>query len=190
VALIAGTGSLAYAVSREGGAARAGGWGYLFGDEGSGHWIAVEGLRAATHAADGRGPATRLLPRLMERFKVAAPLELIRAIYPQAQDRAAIASFADVVFRAAEEYDAPAMAILEHAADELAAMVVAAARNAGLSHEPVPLATTGGVLLRHEPFFAQVCERVRERGAALASATRVENPVWGAVLLARREAEL
>ena len=47
VALISGTGSFAFGQSRDGRSTRAGGWGYLFGDEGSGYAIALAGLRAA-----------------------------------------------------------------------------------------------------------------------------------------------
>ncbi len=39
IVLIAGTGSICYGRNQSGQAARAGGWGYLLGDEGSGWWI-------------------------------------------------------------------------------------------------------------------------------------------------------
>ena len=41
-------------------AARAGGWGYVLGDEGSGYWIGRAALRAVLREADRRGPATLL----------------------------------------------------------------------------------------------------------------------------------
>ena len=41
-------------------AARAGGWGYVLGDEGSGYWIGRAALRAVLREADRRGPATAL----------------------------------------------------------------------------------------------------------------------------------
>ena len=69
VALISGTGSLAFGRDRQGRSCRAGGWGFLFGDEGSGYAIALAGLRAAAQAADGRAPATRLLEGFLERFQ-------------------------------------------------------------------------------------------------------------------------
>jgi N-acetylglucosamine kinase-like BadF-type ATPase len=202
VALIAGTGSLAYAVSPEGTSARAGGWGYLFGDEGSGYWIAIEGLRAAAHAADGRGPATKLLATFMEQLNVHEPLALIPAIHTwpslsETRNRSAsrrdsstwaIASLAEVVFHAAEAGDETARALLDRAAEELAAMTAAAAHSAGMGDKPFPLAATGGVLLNGDRVFESVCERLRARGVAIAAATRVPHPVWGAVLLARREA--
>lgn len=50
--IIAGTGSIAYAVSPEGKMTRIGGWGYRVSDEGSGQWIGCEFLRAALHGAE------------------------------------------------------------------------------------------------------------------------------------------
>src|SRR5580765_311785 len=60
VFLVAGTGSIAYGVNRDCVAARAGGWGHVLGDEGSGYWIGRQALMAVVREADGRGPATRL----------------------------------------------------------------------------------------------------------------------------------
>src|SRR5262249_7281093 len=57
VVLIGGTGSVAYGRNAAGCAARAGGWGYLAGDEGSAYWIGRESLTAVALALDGRGPA-------------------------------------------------------------------------------------------------------------------------------------
>jgi hypothetical protein len=57
-----------------------------------------------------------------------------------------------------------------------------------MDDKPFPLAATGGVLLNSDRVFESVCERLRARGIALAAARRVPHPVWGAVLLARREA--
>ncbi len=60
VVVIAGTGSIAAGYDIAGRTARAGGWGHVLGDEGSGYDIARRGLNAATRASDGRAPATAL----------------------------------------------------------------------------------------------------------------------------------
>ena len=57
VGLICGTGSIAFGRSPDGKMSRAGGWGYILGDEGSGYDIAIQAMRAATQAIDGRGQA-------------------------------------------------------------------------------------------------------------------------------------
>jgi len=63
VALICGTGSNVYGRDRQGRVARAGGWGYLLGDEGSGYAIGLAALQAILRAADGRAPQTQLVLR-------------------------------------------------------------------------------------------------------------------------------
>ena len=72
IVIVCGTGSICYGRNGRGEAARAGGWGYLLGDEGSGYWIGRRALTAATRHADGRGPATALTAFAMEHFGVAA----------------------------------------------------------------------------------------------------------------------
>jgi N-acetylglucosamine kinase-like BadF-type ATPase len=66
--LIAGTGSVAYGRNEAGQVARAGGWGHVLGDEGSGFDIGQQALRAAAQAADKRGPATTLLRQIPAHF--------------------------------------------------------------------------------------------------------------------------
>src|SRR5207244_11602264 len=46
LALVAGTGSIAYGRTADGRTARAGGWGYLMGDEGSAYAMVLAGLQA------------------------------------------------------------------------------------------------------------------------------------------------
>ena len=60
LAMVCGTGSIVYGRTTTGELIRAGGWGYLFGDEGSGYAIGVAALRAVMQAYDGRGPSTLL----------------------------------------------------------------------------------------------------------------------------------
>ena len=72
IVIVAGTGSIAYGCDRDGTAARAGGWGYVLGDEGSGYWIGRLALRAIAREADGRGQPTSLTPRVLAHFGVDA----------------------------------------------------------------------------------------------------------------------
>ena len=93
VVVIAGTGSIAYGRNAHDEAARAGGWGYILADEGSGFWIGRQALRAVVRAADGRGPATALTPLVLEFFGVTRAEQLVREVYrhlPQAQRHRAL----------------------------------------------------------------------------------------------------
>jgi N-acetylglucosamine kinase-like BadF-type ATPase len=146
VALVAGTGSLAFGRSADGRTARAGGWGYLFGDEGSAYQIALAGLRAVAAANDGRGQATLLSERLMAALSAHRPQDLVPAVYQANLDRTALASLAPLVTAAAVEGDPVAGQIVEQSAADLAAMVASVVRQLQLAPDGFPLALAGGVL--------------------------------------------
>ncbi|MFH1266067.1 MAG: BadF/BadG/BcrA/BcrD ATPase family protein [Planctomycetota bacterium] len=188
VALIAGTGSLAFGQTRDGQTTRAGGWGFLFGDEGGGYAIALAGLQAAAKSADGRAPATQLLAALLERLDLKEPQQLIPAVYRMAADRAKIASLADAVTTTADQGDATAQRILDDAANELATMVAAVAQKLGFSGDPFPLALAGGVLLGSQRLRAGLENHVNSLGLRPKPIAVVKDPVAGAVKLAQAEA--
>ena len=159
VALIAGTGSIALGRDARGRVARVGGWGHIFGDEGSGYAIGRAGLQAAARAADGRGPATALLERILAAWKLDAPELLLARVY-QAFDKTAIAALAPLVLALAAEGDALAQSIEVYAAEELALAVTTVARALDFPPGPLPLAAAGGVLVHHERLRALVIERI------------------------------
>src|SRR5262249_50743045 len=119
IVIIAGTGSIAYGRNAGGEAARAGGWGYMIGDEGSGYWIGREALAAVMRAGDGRGPSTELTSDILSHFNVADVSRLPRIVYDREQPRMAVAALGPIVQRVAEQGDAVAIRILERATDEL-----------------------------------------------------------------------
>lgn len=182
VALIAGTGSLAYGRAADGRTARAGGWGYLLGDEGSGYWLALRGLRAAVLAADGRGPATGLLAAMLARLEIDAPTRLVSAVYPWADDRARLAALAAVVLTQADAGDPVARRIVDRAGRALAAMVAAVVRE--FAWDQVPLAMAGGVLLGSPRLQRRLRFHLDRRPLVIDSIGLVPEPVCGAVRLA------
>jgi N-acetylglucosamine kinase-like BadF-type ATPase len=186
IALIAGTGSLAYGRDAQGIAARVGGWGYLFGDEGSGYAVATAGLRAAAQAADGRGAATSLLPRLLERLAVSRPEQLVEAVYQGPSDRRRIADLAPVVVEAALEGDAVAEQLVHAAAYELAKMVAVLSQRLQLPGESIPLALAGTWLLRSSLLQSRLLQQLCDSFGLQPLVQSVPEPVWGAVLLASR----
>src|SRR5687767_3846468 len=102
VVIVAGTGSIAYGKDGSGHAARAGGWGYLLGDEGGGFWIGRSALSAVVRQFDGRGPATLLTDLVLQHMKLGNPTESIHAIYDPGTQRLAVAGSAVVVQEAME----------------------------------------------------------------------------------------
>src|SRR5262249_17217403 len=119
IVLIAGTGSIAYGRNGSGEAARAGGWGHMIGDEGSGYWIGREALAAVMRGADGRGPETALTSEILGHFGVADVSRLPRIVYDREMPRMSVAALGPIVQAVASGGDAVAIRILERAAEEL-----------------------------------------------------------------------
>lgn len=119
VVIIAGTGSIVYGRNAAGESARAGGWGHMIGDEGSGYWIGREALAAVMRAADGRGPRTDLTAALLSELEIHDISRLPRIVYDRAQPRMAVAALGPLVQRVGAAGDAVAGRILERAAEEL-----------------------------------------------------------------------
>jgi N-acetylglucosamine kinase-like BadF-type ATPase len=185
VALICGTGSIAWGRTPDGHSARAGGWGYLLGDEGSGYDIAVRALRLATQTADGRSAAPALLYAALDHWNLQAPEQLIGQVYRAETTRAEIAALARRIVALADAGEPAAISLLDEAARDLARLVVAVARKLNLIAPPVALA--GGLL--------GAGERLRQNIALSASVelgplTYVEEPARGAIAISRQTAEL
>src|SRR5438445_7570819 len=102
VVIIAGTGSIVYGRNAAGDAARAGGWGHMIGDEGSGYWIGREALSAVMRASDGRGPATRLTREILTHFNVDGESRLPRIVYDRKVPRRSVAALGPIAQRVAE----------------------------------------------------------------------------------------
>jgi N-acetylmuramic acid 6-phosphate etherase len=184
IALICGTGSLAWGRSRAGTIARCGGWGYLLGDEGSAYWIALAGLQAAVRAADQRDRPTALLDQFLQRLNTAEPHELVDRIYDPSMTRDRIAAMADVVFALAES-DEVAAGIVEAGAASLADMIAVVAQRLEFSSGAFPLALTGSVVLNQESYRNRILSHLASKNLSPATVTPVAEPVRGAVAIAR-----
>jgi N-acetylmuramic acid 6-phosphate etherase len=183
VAIVAGTGSIAFGQSPDGRSARAGGWGYLLGDEGSGYALTLAALQAVARMADERGPATRLAPVLLNRLGLQRPQELIRAVYRSGLDRTALAALAPIVLEEAEGDDAVAGGIVQNGADELSLAVAAVARELKLSRG-FPLAIAGGLLLGSTSYREKLLQALANHQVQPGPVRLVHEPAEGALRLA------
>lgn len=178
IALIAGTGSIAYGADPTGHAARAGGWGSLMGDEGSGWRLGRDALAAIAQATDGRGPATALTERILSHWQLTDPYDLIPRVYDPRTSKADIAALAGIVFAAADGDDGVARGIVDEAARDLAAMAVAVAANLRFPGA-IPFAVAGGLLLYRDDFR----QRIRDLIGAhipIALPTEIDDPALAA----------
>ncbi|TMC37102.1 MAG: hypothetical protein E6I57_04505 [Chloroflexi bacterium] len=139
VVLIAGTGSIAYGRNEEGEEDRAGGWGYLVGDEGSAVWCGLEALRAVAHAVDGRGAPTRLTPLLFQELGVGEFGDVLPHLYGKPHPAPAVIAAARALAVASSESDAIAMNILQRGAVALARAASVVALTLSLPGGPVYL---------------------------------------------------
>jgi N-acetylglucosamine kinase-like BadF-type ATPase len=185
LAMVAGTGSIAFTLDRHGKDARAGGWGYLMGDEGSAFRMGLLGLRAACRCADGIGPTTKLLQAYLAKLGSTDPRDFIPAVYRGAWDKAAIAGLAPVVLDLATTDDT-ARAIFETEAMELARTAAGAVANGNLPKTGLPIALTGGLLLRSDAFRDRFLANLRACGVTPGPVGLVEDPAVGAVVMAKK----
>lgn len=142
--VVAGTGSIAY--GRWGGrSARAGGWSELFGDEGSGYWLATRALGAFARMSDGRLPAGPLRDLMKEAVGAVTDLDVIGVVMGEwGGDRTRIAALSKPVAAAAGAGDAVAQQLVLDAGRELAALVQAVRGRLGTTGR-VPVSYSGGV---------------------------------------------
>ena len=192
VVVIAGTGSVCLGVDSQGRRVRAGGWGRLFGDEGSAYAIAAEGIRLALQSADGRRRDDGLLSALSE--FVGAPVaaqarsedvrrQLIPWLYHADRRPAEVAEFAVALDRLARGGHQEAVRILESAGRELSRLVRAVAAQLTLSR-PALVATSGGVLAESELVARSFRAALDAHPGAFEVTTPDFPPEVGAVLVA------
>lgn len=184
-ALICGTGSIAYGQDAAGRQARAGGWGHVLGDEGSGYAVGQAALQAIMRAFDGRAPATALTAAVLGHWGLAAPPDLVHRVYREPVAPADLAALAPFVEAAAVAGDAVADAILADAGRELALAVAAVIRALHLPL-PVPAALAGGLIVKGDTLRQYFLAAAQAAGLDLAPITLVTEPAQGALRLAER----
>ena len=164
--------------------ARAGGWGYLLGDEGSGYWVAKEAVRRTLIRLDREEPADHLGQQLAADCGLQDPDELLDHVYAQ-QERRYWAGRARVVFELAQSGDPVSTDIVDQAAIALTDIAASVAERIG-SAGPVVLA--GGLAVHQPALQRRVRHHLGMRGISDLRVLTVD-PVRGAIQIALRELE-
>ncbi len=186
IVIVSGTGSIAYGVDPEGENARAGGWGYLLGDEGSAYWLGHAAIRLGIRYADGRGPETTLYDRVCRALDLEQPSDLVTWFYDQERFRHRVARLAKLVEEAAADGDDTAAALLDQAAAHLTRAAQAVDRQLTMG-ERFPLVLAGGTFKACPSLALRVEARLSLSGA---EPVRLDaEPATGAVTLALRDLE-
>jgi N-acetylglucosamine kinase-like BadF-type ATPase len=186
IIVISGTGSIAYGRNAVGSHARVGGWGYVYGDEGSGFDIARQALRAILRMDEGWGPPTRLRDVLLAATGSRNANEVLHKFYTADWPRSRVATLAPAVDSAAGEGDPVAEQIIGGAAQDLALLASSVRRQLWSPDEAVDLAYIGGVFQSR-----LLLERFRlllELGGATRCGPPLRGPAEGALLEAIRSA--
>jgi N-acetylglucosamine kinase-like BadF-type ATPase len=181
VIAIAGTGSIAFGRNRQGKTARAGGWGYVFGDEGGGFDIVRQALRAALREEEGWGPGpkaqqsktTLLREALVSSAGATSANDLLHRFYTDEYPRERVAAFARLVDRSARDGDAVAREILLAGAQQLATLATAVRAQIFDQKATCSISYIGGVF-RSEMLLARYRMLME-----IEEGNRVAEPIYG-----------
>ncbi|HXJ95367.1 MAG TPA: BadF/BadG/BcrA/BcrD ATPase family protein [Terriglobia bacterium] len=185
IVVIAGTGSIACARCAHGRILRCGGWGAVFGDEGSGYDLARNAVRAALRAFDGRGSHTRLAEAITHALR----LESIIQLPGRNASSEEIAALAPVVIKTARAGDAVARQIVDDAGRKLAELALALIPRLGSENASLRVVCAGGLFRASAALRRSFACHVKEAvpGARISLLRR--EPVEGALALARRASQ-
>jgi glucosamine kinase len=183
VVVIAGTGSIVYGRNSKNETARAGGWGYAISDEGSGHWIGLEAVRASLREHD-RGRASGLLKELVEKLGAKDFEDFIVRV--NANSAVDFAPLFPTVLAAADNGDAVATEILTHAGRELADLAGIVIERL-FREQAISVATHGGVLASSSIVKKSFSQGLKSRYTRAACLDREVDPARGGLERARRE---
>ena len=157
--VIAGTGSMAFGKDTLGRTARAGGWGYIFGDEGGALYLVRQGLRAALQQEEGWGQPTLLSRLFLKNTGAGSINEILHRFY--VTPRSEVALYARLLDEAADEGDVAALEVFADAGCRLAWYVEAAYRQLFRPRETVRISYIGGAF-RSTHLVRTYSERIRE----------------------------
>jgi N-acetylglucosamine kinase-like BadF-type ATPase len=189
VLALAGTGSAFFGISPVGDRLKLGGFGYAFGDEGGGYWIATQALRAASRAYDQRGEATALVESLCKALRVSDFSRVPRFLYSGDIHPAQIARLSLTVEAVATGGDQVAINILEQAGHELVLGAVTLVGRLKLSLDCV--ISYYGSILQQCPFVLKAFNRELQLRLPFARvAPPISDALYGAYLLGKRVLEV
>jgi len=182
ICLIAGTGSICFGRAEDGRLERAGGWGHLIGDEGSGYRLGHDVLAAVAKEMDGYGEKTILTSLLQEKMGLKTRSDIISYVY--SHDKSAVGAISPLVDDAVLCGDAVALAIVKDNADALVRLVCAVSKKLGFTKTQVALL---GGLLSHTTCMREVfVSLLRQADPAKICIDPIHDAATGAVMMAGR----
>ena len=182
VLVIAGTGSNVLGINESGESARAGGWGPIISDEGSGFWIGRTTVAQAMRAHDV-GRSTEVLNAIMQAWKLSSLEEVVSMA--NSNPPPDFASLLPEILRCADSGDALAREILTSAATELAQLARIVIRKLWPASDEVRVAVTGGVFSHSAQIRQMFANAIRTERPGIVVSLETVHPVMGALSMAR-----
>lgn len=180
IGVIAGTGSICFGCDGNGLYERAGGWGHLIGDAGSGYALGRDALVAITKAYDGYGKHSEISDMLSSEMQLSTRAQIISYVY--SNDKSAISALAPIVEKACSLGDTVAKEIITKNACALAYMVETVAKKLSLSKTNV--AMLGGLLSNQTNLRATFIEKMHEIDPDKSCIDPLHNAATGAIMMA------
>lgn len=187
VLVLAGTGSNVAGRTGSGEIVRAGGWGPTLADQGSGHFLGLEGLRRGFLARD-EGRSTGLLEAARKFWRLASVEELVE--YANANPAPDYSRLAPGVVELAEQGDAVAQEVIEQGGRDLAmlaGLVIERMRALEGAAFTLPvIALAGSILERVTSVREAMVRALDERHRGIVVLEKPADPAAGALWKARR----
>jgi glucosamine kinase len=186
VLALAGTGSNVLGRTNGGLLITAGGWGPALADQGSGHRIGLESLRA-TFLAKDEERQTLLLSAVMDFWELSSLDNLVE--YANSRPAPDYSQLTEVVVRCAELGDETALAVLRQQGEELAYLVRLVIRRLRVASNEQewtpPIAFTGSILENVEQVRDALIAAVQREFPSAQAPDKVVDPIEGALWRAR-----
>jgi N-acetylglucosamine kinase-like BadF-type ATPase len=179
--LIAGTGSIIYGKDEEGKIYRSGGFGRIFGDEGSGYSIGRNALQYVAKYYDGSKEKSDIVSSFIGKYDINSSEELLKKVYRENFD---IASVAELVLDSAGRGDKSAITILEDESDELIVQIKTIMKKMKVSKMNISFA--GSLILNKNVYSDMLREKIKNSLSGVTIVKAEYPPVQGAINIARK----
>ncbi len=188
VTLVVGTGTIACGRNGAGKSTRAGGWGYLLGDHGSGFAMGLAGLQSTCEAYDRSESLTPFQGALLDYLCLIDPTDLVGFLYKNPIPRAEIAELSEIVLAHADS-DHLARKIRCQSIEAMASLICTTLNRLGLSHQSYSLALSGGVVTNHSVVVDKLLSTLQQQNQAPRIWHLIQQPIHGSLLMAAQQVE-
>ena len=184
IILVSGTGSICYGQKADGSSHRAGGWGHIIGDEGSGYDIGRQILMEVMKSYDGRREKTILSSLLRDEWNLPSPESMLPFVYHSESGKSDIAALGVLLDPACEAGDPAALCIARNAARELFLCVESVLNALRFPENRTVLAMQGGVLVKGKQVKKELTCLLNHAYPMVCIRESLGDAAWGAIQMA------